>query len=208
VTGRLGPSQLEDVARLGTATIAEVAGPGLRILDRGLCPLWPEAKRVAGHAFTVQCKPGDNLAIHLTLSLLEPGDFLVVDYGGSTETGPFGEIMALASQTRGARGLVIDGAVRDRSEIKAMGFPVWCRGVAIPGTTKTDRGNIGKGCRIAGTEVRQGDLVVADGDAVVVLDPRDVPDVVTNGRARLEREAAIMDRLRAGETTCEIFGLA
>ena len=69
------------------------------------------------------------------------------------------------------------------------------------------RGRVGTGCTMAGQEVRQGDLVVADSDAVVVFDPADVPDIVEKGRARLDKEAEIMERVRAGETTCEIFGL-
>ena len=65
-----------------------------------------------------------------------PGDVLVVDYGGSTESGPFGEIMALACQLRGIAGLVTDGSVRDSARLIEMGFPVFARGLNIRGTTK------------------------------------------------------------------------
>ncbi|MBF9030129.1 RraA family protein [Rhodobacterales bacterium HKCCE3408] len=201
------PAQLQDLARLGTATIGEVAGSACRILDRSIRPLAPAAHRVAGYALTVRCRPGDNLAIHLALARAQPGDMLVVDYGGSLDSGPFGEIMALAAVTRGCMGLIIDGAVRDSAEITTLGFPVFCRGLAIPGTTKSDRGDVGTGCRVGGVDVRQGDLVVADGDAIVVFDPARFTHIMTEGAARMAREATIMDRIRRGETTCEIFGL-
>lgn len=207
MTTRLGARELEALARLGTATIGEVGGARIRILDGAIRPLDPSGTRVAGHAFTVQCSPGDNLAIHLALARLEAGDLLVVDYGGSKKSGPFGEIMALAAQTRGAVGLVIDGAVRDRAEIVGLGFPVWSRGIATPGTTKSDRGRVGLGCRLSEADVNQGDIVVADGDAIVVFDPGEAAGILERGAARLEREAKIMERIRAGETTCEIFGL-
>lgn len=209
MTGRIGPAELSALARLGTATLGEVAGAEarLRVIDRAIAPIAPPGPRAAGHAFTVRCKPGDNLAIHLALAEIGAGDTLVVDYGGSLDTGPFGEIMALAAQVRGAAGLVIDGAVRDRAEIAALGFGVWARGLAIPGTAKADRGQVGAGCVIAGTEVRQGDLVLADGDAVIVVDPGAAAGLIERGTERLTREATVMDRIRAGETTCEIFNL-
>lgn len=207
MTHRLAPEELDALAALGTATIGEVAGKDVRILDAAIQPLATSPGRAAGHALTVRCRPGDNLAIHLALAQVTGTDFLVVDYAGCVTSGPFGEVMALAAKTRGARGLIIDGTVRDRAEIVAMGFPVFCRGTAIPGTTKKDRGEIGAGCTVAGIEIAQGDLVVADADAIVVLDAGDASDVLAEGTARLRREADIMDRIRNGETTCEIFGL-
>ena len=221
MTERLDLPVLDRLVRLGTATIGEVARDTVRIIDGAIRPLASVGSGVAGQAVTVTCTPGDNLALHLALLTVGRGDLLVVDYGGSVETGPFGEILALAAQGRGsnsvalspavgrgARGLVIDGAVRDSAEIAAMQFPVYCRGLAIPGTTKTDRGRIGEGCRVGGTEVRQGDVVVADQDAIVVFDPRHTSGILARGTERLEAEARIMDRIRKGETTCDILGLS
>ena len=55
---------------------------------------------------------------------------------------------------------------------------------------------------------RTGDLVVADRDAIVILDPGTVGDAIAKGERRAVREAEVMDRLRRGETTCQIFGFA
>ena len=125
----------------GTATLCE-AWPSARLIDRPLRPLAP-GMAVAGPALTVSCQPGDNLALHLAIAAARPGDVLVVDYGGSLGSGPFGEIMALASALRGIAGLVIDGAVRDSAQIAAAGFPVFCLGLNIRGTSKRDPGRIG-----------------------------------------------------------------
>lgn len=207
MTHHLGPSQLDELAALGTATIGEVAGGAVRILDAGIRPLAAQAARTAGYALTVRCRPGDNLALHLALAQVTVTEILMVDYGGSTSSGPFGEIMALAAKTRGARGLVIDGTVRDRTQIVAMGFPVFCRGTAIPGTTKQDRGHIGVGCTFGDIPIEQGNIVVADADAIVVFDARDAGDILAEGTARIRRETDIMERIRNGETTCAILGL-
>jgi hypothetical protein len=69
------------------------------------------------------------------------------------DSGPFGEIMALACQMRGIAGLVIDGAVRDSAQIAALGFAVFARGLNIRGTTKQDRGQIGGPVTLGGATI-------------------------------------------------------
>ncbi len=193
------------LAALGTATVGEAASSA-RIVDLPLRPLAP-GMVAAGTALTVRCRPGDNLALHRAIAAAVPGDFLVVDYGGSTASGPFGEIMALACQLRGIAGMVIDGSVRDSASIAALGFPVFCRGLDIRGTSKLDPGRVGETITLGSVEIRRGDVVVADADAVVVLPPEAVADAVSAGEVRVAREAAMMERLRSGETTLQILGL-
>lgn len=196
---------LDRLTRLGTATLGESA-PAVRILDRGIRPLRPEMT-MAGAAHTVRCRPGDNLALHRAIAALAAGEVLVVDYGGSLESGPFGEILALACQLNGGRGLVIDGAVRDSARIAAMGFPVFARGRAIPGTSKRDPGAVQMPVQVGGVSVAPGDIVIADADAVIVLPAADLGDGLARAQAREAAEADAMRRLRAGETTLTIFGL-
>ena len=198
-------SPAERLVALGTATLGEAA-PAARILPSGLRPLAPSMK-LAGPARTVRCRPGDNLALHLAIAKAFPGEVLVADYGGSFESGPFGEIMALACQLRGVAGLVIDGTVRDSEQIAALGLPVFARGVNIRGTTKLDRGEIGTTVTICGTPVAPGDVVVADADAVIVIPGGEVDRALSAAEARAAREAESMRRLRDGESTLDILGL-
>jgi len=161
----------------------------------------------AGTALTVRCRPGDNLALHRAIAAAAPGDMLAVDYGGSTESGPFGEIMALACRLRSIAGLVIDGSVRDGARLIEMGFPVFARGLDIRGTTKQDRGEVGGPITLGGVRIERGDLVVADADAVIVLPAGDAEAALSAGEARAAAEARMMERLRAGETTLQVLGL-
>ena len=193
------------MAALGTATIGEAA-PSARIVALPLRPLAPDMV-AAGPALTVRCRPGDNLALHRAIAAAVPGDVLVVDYGGSTESGPFGEIMALACQLRGIAGLVTDGSVRDSARLIEMGFPVFVRGLNIRGTTKRDRGEIGQPVTLGGVRIERGDLVVADADAVLVVPAADADAALSAGEARAAKEARMMERLRAGETSLQILGL-
>lgn len=189
----------------GTATLGE-AWPAARLIDAPLRPLVP-GMVLAGPALPVRCKPGDNLALHLAITAAQPGDVLVVDYGGSLASGPFGEIMALACQMRGIAGLIIDGAVRDSAQIAALGFPVFARGVNILGTAKLDRGEVGGSVPMGGATIAHGDIILGDADAILVLAAKDLPAALAAAETRTEHEAVIMDRLRLGETTLEILGL-
>lgn len=193
------------LAALGTATVGEVL-PSARLLDRGLRALGP-GMIAAGPALTVRCRPGDNLALHLALAAARPGQVLAVDYGGSLDSGPFGEVMAVAAQARGLAGLVIDGAVRDSAQIVALGFPVFARGLDIRGTAKDDPGEIGAAVRLGGAEVASGEIVLADADAILVFPAEELGAALERGEARSAREARMMERLRAGETTLEVLGL-
>jgi 4-hydroxy-4-methyl-2-oxoglutarate aldolase len=193
------------LAALGTATIGEAA-PSTRIVALPLGPLAP-AMVAAGPALTVRCRPGDNFALHRAIAAAEPGDVLVIDYGGSIESGPFGEIMALACQLRGIAGLVTDGSVRDCARLIEMGFPVFARGLNVRGTTKLDRGEIGGPITLGGVRIERGDFVVADADAVIVVPAADAEAALAAGEARAAREARMMERLRAGETSLQILGL-
>ncbi len=190
---------------LGTATLGEAA-PEAALLKVRLAPLAP-GMRLAGPARTVRCVPGDNLALHLAIAGASAGDILVVDYGGNVDSGPFGEIMALACQMRGIAGMVINGAVRDSEQIAAMGFPVFARGINIRGTIKHDRGEIDVPLEIGGARIGSGDMMIADADAVITLPAASVEAALAAGEARQTKEAIMMDRLRAGETTRAILGL-
>lgn len=193
------------LAALGSATLGE-AWPGARILADPPRPLAPDMA-LAGRALPLSCRPGDNLALHRAIAAAEPGDVLVMDYGGDCGTGPFGEIMALACQLRGIAGLVTNGAVRDSRQIVGLGLPVFARGLAIRGTTKTDRGRLGAAVTLGGTEIRPGDIIVADADGIVVLPAAEAGAALAAAEARAEKEAGIIARLRAGETTLQIMGL-
>lgn len=195
-----------DLLALGTATVGE-AWPDARLVSAPIRPLAP-GMTVAGPALPVRCRPGDNLALHLAIAEARPGDVLVVDYGGSLDSGPFGEIMALACQMQGIAGMVIDGAVRDSAQIADLGFPVFARGLNIRGTTKQDNGRIGFLVTLGGVKIAAGDLVIADADAILVLAAGDLAQALSAARSRAEGEARMMERLRAGETTLSILGLS
>ncbi|MCY0093853.1 RraA family protein [Hoeflea ulvae] len=190
---------------LGTATVGEASAEA-RLVPAQLRPISP-GMRVAGPAHTVRFPPGDNLALHHAIAAASPGDVIVADCGGIIDSGPFGEIMALACKLRGIAGLVINGAVRDTAQIATLGFPVFSRGIDIRGTGKSSRGEIGVTLDIGGARIAAGDMIIADADAVIVVPCASVDAALAAAEARAEKENRMMERLRAGETTLQILGL-
>jgi 4-hydroxy-4-methyl-2-oxoglutarate aldolase len=196
--------QLDELLALGSATIYEASGLDCA-LDAALRPVWRGA-RLTGRALPLRCHPADNLALHHGLEAARPGDVLVAD--GATELcGYWGEVMAIAAQARGVRGLVIDGGVRDTVEQEQLAFPVFSRGVSVRRTGKFWPGQVGVPLTVGGIPVTPGDAVVADADGVVVLPAHAVTSTLDRARQRVAKEQDYFTRLRAGELTLDIMGL-
>lgn len=191
---------------LSSATLHEAAGR-VGALPSVIGPAFPGA-RIAGPAFPVGCPPGDNLWIHRALYAADPGEVLVVDVGGGTEFGYWGEILSTAAIARGLAGLVISGGVRDREGLADLGLPVFSAGRCIRGTGKDQAavGSLGATVRIGEVFVDRGDLVVGDADGVVVIAQADTEAVLKAALERDAREAELMRRLRAGERTLDLYG--
>jgi RraA family protein len=154
--------------------------------------------KLAGSAFTVKTRPGDNLMVHKALDLARPGDVLVVDGGGDLNNALVGEIMMSYAVKRGLRGFVIDGAVRDSAAFAASSFPCYARGVVHRGPYKDGPGEINVPVSIGGLVISPGDIVVGDDDGVVAF-PRDqAAQILELVHAQSDREKRTMDAIQAG----------
>lgn len=153
---------------------------------------------MAGRALTIRTSAGDNLFIHKALDLVRPGDVLIVDGGGDTSRALFGEIMSTIAITRGASGIVIDGAVRDAAALSASSFPCFARGAIHRGPFKNGPGAINVPVAIGGMIVEPGDIVVGDYDGVVAFSPAIAAELLQAVHAQEEREAEIIKSIREG----------
>lgn len=193
-----------DLQRLGTATLYEASKLPIALPAR-LRPVWKGACAV-GRALPVASIAGDNLALHVAIERARPGDILVAD-GRDAPHGYWGEVMAIGAMARGIRGLVIDGGVRDTLRLEELGFPVWSSHVSVLGTGKTSSGVIGGPLLLGTATVRAGDVVVADADGVISIPDAELARVRAAGLQREAEETTYFERLRAGETTMEIYNL-
>ncbi|MCW5625552.1 MAG: RraA family protein [Burkholderiales bacterium] len=104
------------------------------------------------------------------LDTAEPGSVLVFVMQDGLEIAAMGNLMATAAKVRGLAGAVIDGAVRDITEIRQIGLPVWSRRVS-PATSVGRMISVDQQIPVqcGGITVHPGDYVVADADGVVVV---------------------------------------
>ena len=195
---------IRQAAVFSSATLHEAMGKR-GALPYGIKPIFPEMK-LCGPALTVGAAPMDNLPLHRAIAVALPGDVLVVEVGGGYEAGYFGEIMTVAAQAKKLAGLVIDGCVRDGALIRELGFPVFSRGLSIHGTDKNDRGRINTPIKIGDVAIDAGDLMVGDGDGVVVVPAGEVAQVLAAAQKREDKETLIKKDLTAGKTTLELYG--
>jgi regulator of RNase E activity RraA/catechol 2,3-dioxygenase-like lactoylglutathione lyase family enzyme len=177
----------DELARIGVATVYEASGrEGL--IDVELRALVAGA-RVAGPARTVLCGQDDNLMVHAAIERIRPGEIVVIAMPRPSPVALIGELLITQMRTRGAAGVLCEGAARDVEELTSIGLPVWTRYVRARGATKNVRGTLDAPIRIGDASIAPGDAVLLDADGACV---------VAAARERAAREAAARERYAAG----------
>lgn len=194
----------EELKTFGTATIHEAMGQSGAAYS-GVKPIDPTMK-CCGRAFTVLAQPGDNLVLHEAIYKAGEGDVLLVETGDA-QWGYWGEVMSCAAQARGIEALVIDGGVRDTEQIIGRRFPVFAANICIRGTMKRLPGRMGGRICFGGVYVEAGDVIVGDRDGVVVIPEKQLEQTILSCRARVAKEALLMEELNQGRTTLDLLCL-
>jgi 4-hydroxy-4-methyl-2-oxoglutarate aldolase len=178
---------MSEFAAVPTTTLADLLGRE-QVMDGGIRPLWDGAS-LAGPAFTVRVPAGDNLMVHAAIHRAPAGSVLVVEAGDADFALAGGNVCAVA-QRNGIAGFVLDGAIRDVGEIRALGFPVFARGVIPIPAAKEVVAPLGEPVRCGGVAVSAGDVVVADEEGVVVVPAARADEVLAAAQAKLAKERA------------------
>lgn len=161
---------LDRLAKLPAANIGD-AMDRLGVADSAIQAIWPGA-RLAGPAFTVWTRPGDNRGIHKALELARPGDVIVVAGGGDESRALLGELIGERAINAGIAGFALDGAARDAEALGEIGMPVFARATSPAGPYKDGPFRVGTALAFGGVPVLPGDVIVGDSDGVVVI-PRE-----------------------------------
>ena len=124
-----------------------------------------------------------------------PGDIVMID-ASDTYVGIMGSNVVLAYLKAGARGVVTNGGCRDTDEVILEKFPMWSRYKAQgmnQGRVEWDTSNIP--IAIGGQLVRPEDMVVADGDGVIIVPLEIAEDVARYARQELDNDKVGRRRL-------------
>lgn len=171
-------------------------------------PLKEGQPKIAGPAVTAFCWPGDNLMMHRALYLAQPGDVLVVVCQAELSGAQWGDLATRYALQKGLAGVVVQGCVRDVDQVRAMGFPVWSTHIWPIHPDKSGHGFVNAPVVCEGVEVRPGDLIVADGDAVICVPRDDAARVVAAAQAKMRKEDEVAEKVRAGAAVWDLCGAA
>lgn len=161
--------------------------------------------RFAGVAVTARTLASDLAAVFKAIDVSEPGDVVVVDAHGSRDTAFWGENMTISAQNRGVSGAVIDGACRDVVEIRRMRFPLFSKGVVPNVAAIAGYGEVTVRVQCAGQAVSPADIIVAEGNGVVVVPADAAAEVLERTRRLLDTEHVLQEKLRGGATIGELI---
>ncbi len=195
---RVAPDLVAQAAKYQPAIFSDINGRRGALHGR-IGALRPRMK-VAGPAFTIEVRPGDNLMIHAAMALAKPGDVLVIDGKGDQTSALMGTIMMTACRQLGIAGVVMDGAVRDSLEIDEMDFPVFSVGTNPNGPTKNNGGRIGHPISLGGVTVHAGDLIIGDADGVVAIEREAVAGLLPLAEHKVQVEAKRIAQIQQGNT--------
>lgn len=160
--------------------------------------------RFVGTAVTVKTLAADLAAAFKAIDVCQPGDIVVIDSHGSVNTAFWGENMTMSALNRGVIAAVIDGACRDVEEIRKIRFPVVCRGIVPNVGAIAGYGDVNVAIQCAGVAVSPGDIVVADGNGVVVVPMAEAAVILQKAQRLLETEHLLQEKIKAGATIGEL----
>ena len=132
------PELVEQFKSIPASNTADVMGRSCAMNPRIHLVSSPKAQMMAGPAFTVKCRAGDNLALHAALNYCNEGDVLVVSNEEDNTRSLMGEVMmAYLYLQKKVAGIILDGPIRDIDEIGKWDFPVYCTGTTPGGPYKS-----------------------------------------------------------------------
>lgn len=156
-------------------------------MDCGIRQMFP-ARKLAGPAVTVKVRIGDNFMLHKGISLVQPGDVLVVESQGGNSYAVCGDLMVSCMDKLGVAGIVVDGTVRDIEVLREIGMPVFARGTVSGAGDKDGPGEVNFPVACGGVVVNPGDLVFGDENGVVVIPRNDIEEVFAGADKKLAAE--------------------
>ena len=188
--------------KLSTTNVSDAMDAiGIKGSTYGIRPMRESWGKVVGRAITVKMTAaGETKNKHhlgmKAISLATPGDIIIIDNGGRTDTSCWGGILANSAKAKGVKAVIIDGACRDLDDCIDIDFPVYARGTVV----WTARGRImeqstNEMIQFGGVQVRPGDVVMGDRSGVVVVPYERVEEVLAKAEELYDKEERMIKEI-------------
>lgn len=162
--------------------------------------------KIVGRAVTVQTFAGDWAKPVEAIDIAGPGDVLVI-YNGSNSIAPWGGLATLSCKNKGIEGVVVDGAVRDVDEIRALNYPIFSSGITPNAGDPKGMGEINAEITCGGQLVRPGDYIVGDESGVVVIPKERAYEIARRAKEVEKMESRLYEEIRRGKTLSQVANL-
>ncbi len=208
-------SYFDEIAtKLYTAVVADVLddlGYRNQVMRYDIRPVYSEAK-IVGRAATMLATNVDEILANpyeLELALLDElrsGEVIVCTTHGSRRCSIWGELLSTHARARGGRGAIFDGLTRDVAGITAMRFPVFTTGCgAADSKGRAHVTAIRCPIEVGGVLVKDGDLVVADGDGSVAIPAAVENEAISRALQKVSGENKVRGILARGTSIRQVF---
>ncbi len=166
-----------------------------------------EGIRLVGTAVTVKTLAADLGAVFKAIDLCQPGDIIAIDARGSLNTAFWGENVTLSAMNKGVVAVVVDGATRDVEEIRKLKFPVISKGIVPNVGSVGGYGQVNVPIQCAGVAVNPGDVLIIDGNGVVVVAREEAAGVLSRANELMGKEHIVTEKLKAGQTIGQLVNI-
>ena len=171
--------------------------PDVILIGRCRTILWADMAHVDTQPYELELQAVDSC---------RPDDVLVCAAGGSMRSGIWGELLSTAARNAGCVGVIVDGAVRDVAQMRAMNFSVFARGRCPYDSRDRQRViDFDVAIEIDGVTIHTGDLIAADQDGVVIVPQNVETSVVRAAWEKVFAENEVRDAIRAGMSATKAF---
>ena len=157
-------------------------------------------ERMAGLALPIMTAVDDNLAPYAALSVIQPGDLVVVTCAGNGKCALLGDHIIGLYKNAGASGVLVNGFVRDIDGLRKLNLPVFALGTSARAPTKQGPGTVGVSVTLATATIQAGDFIVVDEDGAVTIASTTIHNIEPKLDALFTQDRLIQDRVASGAT--------
>ncbi len=198
---KLDEGVLTELGELSCSAISDAMDKlGIEGQAIGLKPLKP-GFRLVGQAFT--CKYGPCGVVKGTvgdyIDDVPAGAVVVLDNAGREDCTVWGDILTAVAHRKGVAGTVINGVCRDTSLARSIGYPVFSKGYFMrTGKERVQMDAVQVPISLGEVRVNPADILVGDGDGIVVVPQDRAAEVAASAREIEETENQLRAAVEGG----------
>ena len=192
-------SVVERFEHVSSGEVADTKLDAVSVLGPDIDPVHTDCE-VVGTARTVTLDPSALCAPVTTLEKAHEGEVIVVDADDRIDEAVWGELLSRYAAATGVRGVITNGAIRDVTGIRDLGFPTFAKGRTPRGPSGSEPAERAVPVTVGGSSIEPGDILVGDETGVVVVKRDDATDVIEAAEEVAETEQGVRQKLDEGET--------